>query len=170
MCVHLIHPSPDSCCRPPPCSTCSPMGRCSVSQEEGWGWCLCTCKCIHACLTLERQTALSTSFIFNGTFQTQLYSEETKLTWKRGSSSPGDCWTLILSGPPGQQYWCRSSVCWQGDQILIIWHIDWMISILTICFTFVLLLLLEVQALKLSFCSHLSSVFFSAKSVHAAKP
>lgn len=39
------------------------------------------------------------------------------LTWKRGSSSPGDYWTLILSDPPGQQYWCRSSVCEGGNQI-----------------------------------------------------
>lgn len=43
-CVHLIQPSPDSCCRPNPCSTCSRMGRCSVSQEGGLGWSLCTCK------------------------------------------------------------------------------------------------------------------------------
>lgn len=45
MCVHLIQTSPDSCCRTNPCSTCSRMERCSVSQEGGLGWSLCTCKC-----------------------------------------------------------------------------------------------------------------------------
>lgn len=45
-CVHLIQPSPDSYCRQNLCSTCSQMGRCSVSQEGDLEWCLCTCKYI----------------------------------------------------------------------------------------------------------------------------
>lgn len=46
VCFHLIQPSPDSYCRQNLCSTCSQMGRCSVSQEGGLEWCLCTCKYI----------------------------------------------------------------------------------------------------------------------------
>lgn len=50
VCGHLTQPSPDSCCRLTLCSTCSQMGKCSVSRGEGWGWCPCTCnsKCTNA--------------------------------------------------------------------------------------------------------------------------
>lgn len=67
----------------------------------------------------------STAVFENGAVQScsLLLGSRHQLTWKRGSSSPGDCWTLILSDPPGQQYWCRSFVCWGGDQIWIDWHI-----------------------------------------------
>ncbi len=69
MCVHLIQPSPDSCCRPNPCSTCSQMGRCSVSQEGGLGWSLCTCKRIQTHLTLFPCCAQS----FNADIQMQVW-------------------------------------------------------------------------------------------------
>lgn len=61
MCVHLIQPSPDSCCRPPPCSTCSRMGRCSVSQEGDLGWSLCTCKYMHTLDIREDRRRFPTS-------------------------------------------------------------------------------------------------------------
>lgn len=69
-CVHLIRPSPDSCCRQLPYSTCSQMGRYSVSQEEGWGRCLCTCR------YTQTHAILETAFPFwtlNGAIHCYVY-------------------------------------------------------------------------------------------------
>lgn len=44
------------------------------------------------------------------------FNLKNRLTWKRDSSSPGDYWTLILSDPPGQRYWCHSFVCWEDEE------------------------------------------------------
>lgn len=75
MCLHLIQPSPDSCCKLPPCSTYSQMGRCSVSQEGGWGWCLCTCKYKRKCWTLERHSSDSPSQPLNSVIHVQVCQE-----------------------------------------------------------------------------------------------
>lgn len=47
VCIYLTQPCPGSCCRPPQCSTWSQRGRCSATQEGGWGCCLCTYKNTH---------------------------------------------------------------------------------------------------------------------------
>lgn len=99
------------------------VGRTCVPHVLRWGgvvWArrgIWSGACVPASIShSEYSTAVfTTSSVLQSTFKL-IFNQKSKLTWKRDSSSPGDYWTLILSDPPGQRYWCHSFVCWWEDQ------------------------------------------------------